>query len=346
MRISIIGYAGSGKSTLAEAISQKLSIPHIHLDRFWFEAGGLDVYNGPSDAERERVRAYVRAETLKAIEVESWVSDGFYSRIQPEIAGRADEVIFLDIPLWRRLLNHLERILKPSTRHKELGIKDELIFFFEIIRRSRAFKPKYENFFKEYKGRLVTLHSRKEMNKYLESLTTQKLIIIGTLHIGLTPKEELKKVLEDINPDKLLVELSAPTKSGSKEEMIFAAEWAEANGIPVGYFDIPFAAFKEAVTPEDPAYKEALAKQAEELKAYSWKELNKKDIYEKCLTTQMMIETFIDKEKWDSRRQQMLSNIKNLALPEGKTLVLTGTAHLNFFEKKLPEVEMPFRKYE
>jgi adenylate kinase family enzyme len=119
MRITIIGLSGSGKSTLARAISNKLSIPHIHLDRFWFEGGGKTGEHDTPDIER--VRAYVREKTLEAIAVDSWVSDGFYSRVQPEIAEQADVVLFLDIPLWKRLLSHAKRMLQPATRHKELN---------------------------------------------------------------------------------------------------------------------------------------------------------------------------------------------------------------------------------
>ncbi len=162
--------AGSGKTTLAEKISEKLSIPHIHLDRFWFEAGGTHVDQHTSEAERERVRAFVRQKALAAIAADSWVSDGFYLRQAPEIAKRADVIIFLDIPLWRRLLNHAKRILRPSTRHGELTTWHEMTFFFEIIRRTRTQGPKLRQFIKEYRSKIITLKSQEEIDKYLETL--------------------------------------------------------------------------------------------------------------------------------------------------------------------------------
>src|SRR6185312_12755385 len=116
MRISIIGLPGSGKSTVARMIAERFSIPHIQIDRFWFEAGGRT--GGHDTLDIEQVRALVREKTLAAIAAESWVSDGFYSRVQPEIAKRADAVVLLDIPLWRRLLNHAARTLQRNNRHK------------------------------------------------------------------------------------------------------------------------------------------------------------------------------------------------------------------------------------
>ncbi len=65
-----MGESGSGKTTLAEKISQKLSIPHIHLDRFYFEAGGADARRGSE--EEKRMEATLRANALAALQAESW----------------------------------------------------------------------------------------------------------------------------------------------------------------------------------------------------------------------------------------------------------------------------------
>ena len=161
----------SGKTWLAEALSKKLSIPHIHLDRFWFEAGGNEVKKDASVEERERVRAYIREKVTTAIAADSWVSDGLYTRtVQPEITKRADVIIFLDLPLWRRLLNHAKRILKPSARHAELSTWHELAFFVEIIRRQIRTTPKLERFINEHKDKVIILRCRKEIENYLHSL--------------------------------------------------------------------------------------------------------------------------------------------------------------------------------
>ena len=97
MRITIIGLPGSGKTYLAQRIAEKMYIPHIHIDRFWLEGGGGQ--NSRGTPNPEQVHAHVEKEVLKAIQQESWVSDGFYSMIQPEIARRADTVLFLNLPL-------------------------------------------------------------------------------------------------------------------------------------------------------------------------------------------------------------------------------------------------------
>jgi adenylate kinase family enzyme len=174
MRISIIGHPGSGKTTLATAISKKLSIPHIHLDRFWFESGGQ---TGAHDTKNlEEIRAFVRDSALRAIAADAWVSDGFYSRLQPFIAARADIVVFLDIPLWRRLAAHAGRTLRPGTRHPELSRWDDIKFFPEIVRRTHARKAKYRAFAAAYAGKVVTLRSWKQTDQFLADLSARKAI--------------------------------------------------------------------------------------------------------------------------------------------------------------------------
>jgi adenylate kinase family enzyme len=170
MRITILGLPGSGKSTLARKISEKLRIPYIHIDRFWLEAGGG--HNSRTTADPEKAHAHIREEVLKAIESPSWVSDGVYRLIQPEIASRADIVIFLDIPLWRRLLNHAERTVHRKHRHGEMSFWADLGFFPGIISRDLRKKGKIEAFVESYRDKAIVLKSRRQIAEYLKSLSS------------------------------------------------------------------------------------------------------------------------------------------------------------------------------
>lgn len=168
MKITIIGNCGSGKSTLAKRIGEKLNIPHIHLDRFWFEANG-HITNKESEEEKEKVRVYIKNKVEELIKLDSWVSDGWYLRIQPLISEKADHVVFLDIPLWRRLANHFYRIFF-SERHPELSRLDDLKFTFEIIRRQFSHDPQMRKFIQKYPEKTIHLKSYKEVEEYFGGL--------------------------------------------------------------------------------------------------------------------------------------------------------------------------------
>ncbi len=158
---------GSGKTTLAKKLSEKLAILHIHNDRFWLEAGGVAVtHQKNSAALREHVMAEVRKRALAAHQHDSWVSDGFYMGAVPEIAQRADKILYLKLPLWLRLLNHAKRIMHPKDRHPELTWWHEITFFYQIIRREFVAKPRLEKFVENNKDKVVLLRSWREAGRY------------------------------------------------------------------------------------------------------------------------------------------------------------------------------------
>ncbi len=168
MRISIIGHAGIGKSTLANQISEKLHIPYLQLDRLWFEAGGHKLHSGES-AEREQVREYIRQKVRDFILQDAWVSDGWYRRSQSLIAERADQIVFLDISLARRLMNHFRRIFK-NVRHPELSKWDDFKFTYQIIRRTFAHGPQMREFVRGHAEKVIVLRDYEAVTRYVEQL--------------------------------------------------------------------------------------------------------------------------------------------------------------------------------
>lgn len=172
MRISIIGNCGSGKSTLAHTISEKFAIPHIHIDRFWFEADGHLPQNKTPHGKIQ-VNARIEERVKEAVAQESWVSDGWYRRAQPFITERADHIVFLDISLWRRVMNHLWRVFF-TARHQELSRFDDLKFTYQIIRRTFTQGPQMHEYVAQHPEKAVHLRSYKEAANYVAQLKARK----------------------------------------------------------------------------------------------------------------------------------------------------------------------------
>lgn len=170
MKISIIGNASSGKSTLAAKTSERLGVPWIHLDRYWFEGGGHEAERWKDPAERIRIND----EMMRRFDADtaggSWVSDGWYSRLQQGITDRADMLVFLDIPLSRRLWNHARRMFR-SDRHQELTLRDELKFFAEIVRRASSHDPKMRAFVEKNKSKAIVIKSYAEADRWLRTVS-------------------------------------------------------------------------------------------------------------------------------------------------------------------------------
>jgi adenylate kinase family enzyme len=87
-RISVVGTSGSGKSTLARALAGALDAPLVELDELHWLPGWV-----------ERPTEEFAALVAEGVTGERWVIDGNYSNVaQPLVWGRADTVVWLDLP--------------------------------------------------------------------------------------------------------------------------------------------------------------------------------------------------------------------------------------------------------
>lgn len=118
-RIMVLGPSNAGKSTLAVALSQKLSLPVVHLDQ---------LQHSPNTDWEPRAEKDFAALHDAAIEDDQWVMDGNYSRLMPQRFERATGIILITSNHWLRLARYLRRTLfHPSARVGNLeGGRDSL----------------------------------------------------------------------------------------------------------------------------------------------------------------------------------------------------------------------------
>jgi len=108
-RINVVGTSGSGKTTFAQKLSAELDLSPLELDA---------VYHQPNwePLPTEEFRRIVEEFTA----YDSWIVDGNYSMARDITWGRADTVIFLDLPRWAVMLQLIPRTLGRATRKEEL----------------------------------------------------------------------------------------------------------------------------------------------------------------------------------------------------------------------------------
>ncbi len=93
-RILVLGPSGSGKSTFARTLAQRLGLPWICLDHYYWKPNWVET---PKEEWREVVASLISGS--------EWVMDGNYSKTLEMRIERADAAIFLDVPrrvsFWR-----------------------------------------------------------------------------------------------------------------------------------------------------------------------------------------------------------------------------------------------------
>jgi adenylate kinase family enzyme len=108
-RIMICGTSNTGKSTLALALSTKLGLPVVHLDRQRFLAG--------TDWQ-ERPTSEFQALHDAAIEADRWIMEGNYSFLMPQRIARATGIILLRD---NRLANFGRYLWRTLVERKRAG---------------------------------------------------------------------------------------------------------------------------------------------------------------------------------------------------------------------------------
>ena len=103
-RIAILGGAGAGKSTLARRLGEALGLPVIHLDLLAFGPGWT-----------RRSAAALQADLARSLEPGAWIVEGTYDEASALTLPAADLVLWLDQPVWRRLL----RAWRKTVIHRD-----------------------------------------------------------------------------------------------------------------------------------------------------------------------------------------------------------------------------------
>jgi adenylate kinase family enzyme len=106
-RVVIVGSSGSGKSTLARRVAARLGLRHVELDA---------LFHGPSWTPRPSFVVDVDLATVD----DGWVVDGNYGPVRELVWGRADTVVWLDLPRLQVELQVVRRSFARWVRREEL----------------------------------------------------------------------------------------------------------------------------------------------------------------------------------------------------------------------------------
>lgn len=97
-RVMIVGGPGSGKSTLAVQLGEVVGLPVFHMDR---------IHYLPGWQERSKTQKSILTQEIHARK--RWILEGGHSATYAQRAARANILIWLDVPIVKRLYRVLRR---------------------------------------------------------------------------------------------------------------------------------------------------------------------------------------------------------------------------------------------
>ena len=160
--------SGAGGTTVGREIATRLDLPFHELDALFWQPDW-------TEPEREEFRERV----AEIVATESWVIDGSYqSWIDQLVLGRADVVVWLDLPTRVWLPRLVRRTVSRARSGEELwdgnreslrnafASRDSLILF--SLRHYRGRRRRYPERFADYD--LVRLRSQADVDGFLRSL--------------------------------------------------------------------------------------------------------------------------------------------------------------------------------
>ncbi len=150
-KIIILGPGASGKTTLAKKLSQVLNIPHLELDKYFWQPGLIPT---PINQWKNIQK--------KLVVDKAWIIDGDlgkYDALEVRLKA-ADTIIILDFPL----LCCLSRAIKRD--------KEKFDFWWWLITWRFTSRPKIMRLIKIHspKTRILIFKQTKELNKFILSL--------------------------------------------------------------------------------------------------------------------------------------------------------------------------------
>lgn len=167
-RILIIGNTGAGKTTFARELSQKLTLPLVHLDKLYW-CGHWEHHN------REDFDRLLQAELEKS----EWIIDGNYNRTLPHRLKYCDTVFFFDFSPLACLWGITKRVIQNYGKTREdMGgecpeyfDKKKIELYKNLFKYNKNNRARYYEMLVNADVRVIVFKNRKDVKRYLQKIT-------------------------------------------------------------------------------------------------------------------------------------------------------------------------------
>lgn len=165
-RVAIIGCCGAGKSTLAQSLGNKLNLPVVHLDTYYWQPGWQET---EADTWQQ-----IQQEVVKH---ERWIIDGNYGNTLDIRLAVADTIIWLDFNRYICLWRIIKRYFKyPSRVRPDMAAECPERLNWEFLQYiwnfSNLYRSKIMNKLEKYRGskQIIILQKSRQVSNLLQQI--------------------------------------------------------------------------------------------------------------------------------------------------------------------------------
>ncbi len=171
-RVVVFGGTGAGKSTLARAMGERLGIAVCHLDAIYYAPGWQDP---APEAFRARI--------AEAVAGERWISEGNFIRLTADLKlPRADAVVWIEQPRWRRMWRAVRRGWRDRERDRPdlaPGCRDHVdaTLLRDVLKFDREYRPMIEDALARHApaALVIRLRGDRAVRAFLDTLEPEML---------------------------------------------------------------------------------------------------------------------------------------------------------------------------
>lgn len=157
-KILILGIVASGKTTLAKEISQKINIP-------WYELDTIVHHETPHGRNKRTPDEQIAV--IQDIDCHgAWIFEGTDRESYRCLWDKADTIIFLDTPLWKRKTRIFLRFIKQKLGIEKSHYTSDVQMLKMMYKWTRDFERNRVNFEKRlqpYHHKLIILTDNKKL---------------------------------------------------------------------------------------------------------------------------------------------------------------------------------------
>lgn len=185
-KVIVIGCPGAGKSTFSRKLHDSTNLDLFHLDALYWNEDCTHISREELIKKQEEI-----------FKQESFIIDGNFKSTLEMRVKEADVVFLFDLPTEICIKGAKNRKGNRPEMPCELPDNDELIDFIKNF--NKDVFPRIKELFKKYNSNVITFHSHKDADEYIEKIKSKNIDLTIKTELGYFNHRVAAVIIKDNN---------------------------------------------------------------------------------------------------------------------------------------------------